>query len=74
MGDPGQTICKVAETWGADLILMGRNRKSGISEMFLGSTSNYVLHHAPCSVLAVQSASKTAAPAQIAPDLQPASK
>jgi nucleotide-binding universal stress UspA family protein len=54
MGDPGQSICKVAKTWGANLILMGRNRKSGISELFLGSTSNYVLHHAPCSVLAVQ--------------------
>ena len=54
MGDPGQSICKVAQTWGANLILMGRNRKSGISELFLGSTSNYVLHHAPCSVLAVQ--------------------
>jgi nucleotide-binding universal stress UspA family protein len=74
MGDPGQTICQIAETWGADLILMGRNRKSGISEMFLGSTSNYVLHHAPCSVLAVQSATKTAAPAQLTADLQPASK
>jgi nucleotide-binding universal stress UspA family protein len=54
MGDPGVSICKVAKTWGASLILMGRNRKSGISELFLGSTSNYVLHHAPCSVLAVQ--------------------
>jgi nucleotide-binding universal stress UspA family protein len=54
MGDPGQSICKVAKNWGANLILMGRNRKSGISELFLGSTSNYVLHHAPCSVLAVQ--------------------
>jgi nucleotide-binding universal stress UspA family protein len=54
MGDPGQSICKVAQNWGAKLILMGRNRKSGISELFLGSTSNYVLHHAPCSVLAVQ--------------------
>jgi nucleotide-binding universal stress UspA family protein len=54
MGDPGQSICKLAQTWGAGLILLGRNRKSGISELFLGSTSNYVLHHAPCSVLAIQ--------------------
>jgi nucleotide-binding universal stress UspA family protein len=64
-GDPGQSICKVAQEWGADLILMGRNRKSSITELFLGSTSNYVLHHAPCSVLAVQSPVpvKTKAPA-----------
>jgi nucleotide-binding universal stress UspA family protein len=74
VGDPGQTICMLADTWGADLILMGRNRKSGISEIFLGSTSNYVLHHAPCSVLAVQSALKVSSPQTAAPDLQPANK
>jgi nucleotide-binding universal stress UspA family protein len=55
MGNPSHSICKIAKEWEANLILMGRNRKSGISELFLGSTSNYVLHHAPCSVLAVQS-------------------
>jgi nucleotide-binding universal stress UspA family protein len=55
MGNPGNSICKIAQEWGASLIMMGRNRKSGITELFLGSTSNYVLHHAPCSVLAVQS-------------------
>ncbi|MGH2416116.1 MAG: universal stress protein, partial [Microcystaceae cyanobacterium] len=27
---------------------------SGLSEMILGSVSNYVLHHATCSVLIVQ--------------------
>ncbi len=62
VGDPGHIICQVAQTWGANLILMGRNRKSGLTEMFLGSTSNYVLHHAPCSVLAVQSALHAPAP------------
>jgi nucleotide-binding universal stress UspA family protein len=74
VGDPGQTICQVATNWSADLILMGRNRKSGISEIFLGSTSNYVLHHAPCSVLAVQSAPKNTIKEIVAQDLQPASK
>jgi nucleotide-binding universal stress UspA family protein len=53
-GDPGQSICKAAQQWSADLILMGRNRRSTLSELFLGSTSNYALHHAPCSVLVVQ--------------------
>lgn len=54
IGDPGQTICQVADTWGADLVIMGRRGRSGLSELVLGSASNYVLHHAPCSVLAVQ--------------------
>lgn len=60
VGDPGQAICEVAKSWSAELILMGRNRKSGISEILLGSSSNYVLHHAPCSVLAVQSVAPAA--------------
>lgn len=74
VGDPGDVICKVAATWDANLILMGRNRKSGISEIFLGSTSNYVLHHAPCSVLAVQSAIATKPTVIPDRDLQPVSK
>lgn len=53
-GIPGRTICNFARTWGADLIIMGRRGRSGISELILGSVSNYVLHHAPCSVLTVQ--------------------
>jgi nucleotide-binding universal stress UspA family protein len=53
-GDPGRTICDIARTWNADLIVVGRRGRSGLSEMILGSVSNYVLHHAPCSVLTVQ--------------------
>ena len=54
MGDPGRTICAVARTWEADLIVMGRRGRSGATELLLGSVSNYVMHHAPCSVLTVQ--------------------
>lgn len=53
-GDPGRTICDYAGTWGADLIIVGRRGLSGLSELILGSVSNYVLHHAPCSVLTLQ--------------------
>lgn len=53
-GDPGRKICTLADTWGADLIILGRRGHTGLKEFFLGSVSNYVLHHAPCSVLAVQ--------------------
>ncbi|GAB4367432.1 MAG: universal stress protein [Elainellaceae cyanobacterium] len=53
-GSPGRMICAMGRTWGANLIMMGRRGHSGFSEMLLGSVSNYVLHHAPCSVLAVQ--------------------
>jgi nucleotide-binding universal stress UspA family protein len=51
VGDPGKLICGLAETWNADLIMVGRRGLSGMSEFFLGSVSNYVLHHAYCDVL-----------------------
>jgi nucleotide-binding universal stress UspA family protein len=54
IGEPGKKICNLAKSWGADLIVIGRRGYKGISEVLLGSVSNYVLHHAPCSVLVVQ--------------------
>lgn len=53
-GSPGRTICDLARNWGADLIVIGRRGRSGLSELILGSVSNYVLHHTFCSVLTVQ--------------------
>ncbi|MEL4896948.1 universal stress protein [Crocosphaera sp. Alani8] len=53
-GSPGSKICKIANEWNADVIVMGHRGLSGLQEFFLGSVSNYVLHHAPCSVLIVQ--------------------
>ncbi len=54
LGDAGRMICEVAKSWSVDAIVMGRNQKSMLSEIWLGSTSNYVLHHAPCSTLVIQ--------------------
>jgi nucleotide-binding universal stress UspA family protein len=53
-GEPGPMICNAAISCQADLIIMGRRGRTGLSELFLGSVSNYVLHHAPCAVLVVQ--------------------
>ncbi|MCC5617214.1 universal stress protein [Nostoc sp. CHAB 5836] len=50
IGNPGRIICDLAHSYGADLIVMGRRGRSGLMELFLGSVSNYVLHHATCSV------------------------
>jgi nucleotide-binding universal stress UspA family protein len=54
VGDAGRMICETAKNESVNLIVMGRNQKSALSEMFLGSTSNYVLHHAPCSVMVIK--------------------
>ncbi len=53
-GDAGPQICHVAKTWPADLIIMGRRGRGRLKAALLGSVSNYVLHHAPCSVLVIQ--------------------
>jgi nucleotide-binding universal stress UspA family protein len=52
-GDSGPMICDAARKWSADLIVMGRNQKSVLNELFLGSTSNYILHKVPCSTMVI---------------------
>ena len=47
-------ICKLAQEWNADLIVMGRRGHSILSELVLGSVSSYVIHRAHCSVHIVQ--------------------
>ncbi len=53
-GVPGWEICELARAWSADLVLVGSRGLKGLKEMFLGSVSNYVTHHAPCSILIVR--------------------
>lgn len=53
-GDPSHYICKLAQDWAADLVVVGRRGRTGLTEIVMGSVSNYVVHHAPCAVLVVQ--------------------
>lgn len=46
-------ICKSAEEWDADVILMGRGKAAEWRSLYLDSVSTYVLHNAPCSVALV---------------------
>lgn len=56
-GSPSRTICQVAESNQADLIVIGRGiNLAGWQEVLIGSVSNYVVHHASTSVLIVHSA------------------
>lgn len=52
-GAPGSSLCKMARTLEADLLIVGSHQRRGISELIMGNTSNYIMHHAPCSVLVV---------------------
>jgi nucleotide-binding universal stress UspA family protein len=54
-GQPAaQAIVEQAREWGADLIVVGSHGYGFWQRMLLGSVSNAVVHHAPCSVLVVR--------------------
>lgn len=63
IGEAGHQLCEAAKEWDADLIVVGRRGRTGLAEVFLGSVSNYVLHHAPCSVLVIQEVTQKPDPA-----------
>ena len=49
-GNPKAAIVEEAERWGADLIVVGSHGYRGFKRMLLGSVSQAVAAHAPCSV------------------------
>lgn len=53
-----ETILQTASDWHADLIVMGSHGRTGIEKFLLGSVSQAVVSHAPCSVEIVKKASK----------------
>ena len=50
-GHPGEMILKMAEEEGAGLIVMGSRGLNVIRRTFVGSISDYVLHHSNIPVL-----------------------
>ena len=53
-GSPDSRIVETAEEWHADLIVVGSHGYSRWERLLLGSVSDSVVHHAPCSVLVVR--------------------
>jgi nucleotide-binding universal stress UspA family protein len=53
-GDPKYKIIDVANEWGADLIVLGSHGRSGLNRFLMGSVSDAVSRHAPCSVTIVR--------------------
>ena len=49
-GHPKQAIIDEADSWNADLILMGSHGYRGLTRLWLGSVSQAVAAHANCSV------------------------
>jgi nucleotide-binding universal stress UspA family protein len=57
-GSPDSRIVETAEEWNADLIVVGSHGYSRWERLLLGSVSDSVVHHAPCSVFVVRTVSE----------------
>jgi nucleotide-binding universal stress UspA family protein len=51
MDEPGSAIVVEAKRWNADMIIVGSHGHWFLGRMLLGSVSDFVVHHAGCSVL-----------------------
>jgi nucleotide-binding universal stress UspA family protein len=58
LGRPAEMIIETAEAWHPDLIVVGSHGRGFWGRLALGSVSDAVLHHAPCSVLVVRKGAK----------------
>lgn len=50
-GEPGPALCDLAAEVGASALIVGSRGRGGLRRAFLGSVSDYVVRHAPCSVV-----------------------
>jgi universal stress protein A len=53
-GRPYQEIIEAAKSLRADLIVIGTHGYTGLKKIYLGSTAERVMRHAPCPVLVVR--------------------
>jgi nucleotide-binding universal stress UspA family protein len=54
IGDPGQTLCRLAGELSADVVVVGSRGRGALKRALLGSVSGYVVHNAPCPVLVIR--------------------
>ena len=53
-GSPESRIVETADEWRPDLVVVGSHGYSGWERLLIGSVSDSVVHHSPCSVLVVR--------------------
>jgi nucleotide-binding universal stress UspA family protein len=54
VGAPDQILIEEAKEWNADLVVVGSHGRGFWGRILLGSTTDALVHHAPCSVLVVR--------------------
>ncbi|KAI4357800.1 hypothetical protein L6164_001725 [Bauhinia variegata] len=53
-GNPKEAICEAVEKLNVQLLVLGSHSRGALQRAFLGSVSNYCVHHANCTVLVVK--------------------
>lgn len=53
-GQPAQSLADLAEEEQADAIFVGNSGKSGFQKFFVGSVSEKLVKHSPCTVIVVK--------------------
>ena len=59
LGSPVRDIVDEAKDWKADLIVIGSHGRGFWGRLTLGSVSDAIVHHAPCSVLIARQESES---------------
>lgn len=52
-GDPKEDIIRMAESWGADLLVIGTHARTGLARLLLGSVAEHVVRHSTVPVMVV---------------------
>lgn len=52
-GHPTEDIIKTAETWGADLLVVGTHGRTGLVHLLMGSVAEYLVRHSKIPVMVV---------------------
>jgi len=54
-GHPTEDIIKTAETWEADLIVLGTHGRTGLRHLLMGSIAEHIVRHSKIPVMIVPS-------------------
>ena len=65
LGDPRKEIMVQIKKWPADIVMLGSHGKRGFEKLFLGSVSEAIATHAPCTVEVTRSPALRKAKVQV---------
>ena len=70
----GEVVCEKASIIDADLVVMASHRKGRVQEFFVGSVTNYCLHHSKVPLIVYKSSKETKKEKEASPQKKEAAK